>query len=122
MDNKRPAERGRPGAGSPVNANNAVNLAEALEWLGNAINHALERTAVRMFVPPESDCELRMVETRVRRGERIPPFETRRLRKEGTCVDVAVSVSPIADATGAIIGVWNYFPRQYRAQACGVGT
>jgi len=42
--------------------------------------------------------------TRAGRGERIHPFETVRLRKDGRPLDVSVTISPIKNATGEIIG------------------
>ncbi len=41
---------------------------------------------------------------RVRRGEFVPPFETRRRRKDGTEVHVSVSISPIRERDGRITG------------------
>jgi PAS domain S-box-containing protein len=50
------------------------------------------------------DEELRLFD-QVRRGERIEPFETCRRRKDGTEVEVSVSLSPIKDTSGATIGI-----------------
>ena len=41
---------------------------------------------------------------KVARGEAVEPFETVRRRKDGTLVDVSVSVSPIRDREGAVVG------------------
>jgi two-component system cell cycle sensor histidine kinase/response regulator CckA len=41
----------------------------------------------------------------VTRGERVDQYQARRLRKDGTTVEVSLNLSPIADRTGAIIGV-----------------
>jgi len=41
---------------------------------------------------------------RIERGERVEPFETVRLKKNGESVPVSLSVSPIRDGTGRIIG------------------
>ena len=41
---------------------------------------------------------------RIRRGERVDHYETVRLRKDGTLVDISLSVSPIKDASGKVIG------------------
>jgi two-component system, cell cycle sensor histidine kinase and response regulator CckA len=41
----------------------------------------------------------------VARGERVEQYQSRRLRKDGTTVEVALTMSPIADRTGAIVGV-----------------
>jgi two-component system, cell cycle sensor histidine kinase and response regulator CckA len=39
------------------------------------------------------------------RGERVEQYQTRRARKDGTTVEVSLTMSPIADRTGAIVGV-----------------
>jgi two-component system cell cycle sensor histidine kinase/response regulator CckA len=39
------------------------------------------------------------------RGERVDPYLTRRLRRDGTTVEVSLTMSPIADRTGTIVGV-----------------
>jgi signal transduction histidine kinase/ActR/RegA family two-component response regulator len=41
---------------------------------------------------------------RIRRGERIAHYETKRIRKDGSIVEVSLTVSPIRDALGRIIG------------------
>lgn len=41
---------------------------------------------------------------RVTRGQRIDNYETKRLRKDGTTIDVSVSLSPILNRSGEIIG------------------
>jgi two-component system cell cycle sensor histidine kinase/response regulator CckA len=42
---------------------------------------------------------------RLARGERIPPFETLRVRKDGTFVPASMRVSPVTDAEGSLSGV-----------------
>jgi PAS domain S-box-containing protein len=41
---------------------------------------------------------------RLRRGERVEHFETVRQRQDGSLLDVSVSISPIRDASGRIVG------------------
>ena len=41
----------------------------------------------------------------VTRGERVEQYQTRRQRKDGTLVEVSLTMSPIADRSGAIVGV-----------------
>ena len=59
---------------------------------------------ISVLIPPEHIKEEDYILDRVRRGERVEHFETVRLRKNGSDVDVSVTVSPIRDANGAIIG------------------
>ena len=42
---------------------------------------------------------------RIRRGEKVDHYETRRRRKDGVVIDVSVAVSPVRAHSGAIIGV-----------------
>ena len=57
-----------------------------------------------LLVPDEADEDLEIV-PRVLAGERISHYETARLRKDGTRVEVSVSVSGIYDPYGKIVGV-----------------
>ena len=56
------------------------------------------------IIPPDRAGELEPILTRLRRGERGAPFETQRVRKDGSIIDVSVSVSPIRDTGGTVIG------------------
>lgn len=55
-------------------------------------------------IPPDQSEELLSTLRRIRNGERIAHYETRRIRKDGTLIDVSISVSPIKNAAGEIIG------------------
>jgi PAS domain S-box-containing protein len=59
---------------------------------------------VTMLIPADKqDDEPKLLE-RIRRGERVRDYETERLRKDGRPVSISLSVSPILDAGGTIIG------------------
>src|SRR5205085_2082170 len=60
--------------------------------------------SVTMLIPPERIDEEPKILTRIRRGETIDHYETVRRRKDGTLVDVSLTVSPIRDEAGKIIG------------------
>jgi two-component system, cell cycle sensor histidine kinase and response regulator CckA len=60
--------------------------------------------SVSRIFPPDRTGELAPILDRLRRGELIDHFETRRVCKDGTVIDVSVSVSPIRDAAGAVVG------------------
>ena len=60
--------------------------------------------SIGLLIPPELAEDLERISERVGRGERVEPFETVRLRKDGTRVDVSVSVSPVLDAAGRVVG------------------
>ncbi len=57
-----------------------------------------------MLLPTELHHEEEEILKRLKRGESIPTFETRRVRKDGEIIDAAISSSPILDASGDIIG------------------
>jgi len=57
-----------------------------------------------MLFPPERMHEESDILARIRCGESVEHFETIRVRKDGTKIDVSVTISPIRDSNGAIIG------------------
>jgi PAS domain S-box-containing protein len=62
---------------------------------------------MRMLLPPERASEEFDILARIGRGERVQHFETVRLRKDGRKIDVSVTISPIKDSRGAIVGASN---------------
>jgi PAS domain S-box-containing protein len=60
--------------------------------------------SVLQLIPPELHHEEQAIVDRLSRGQRIDHFETVRLRRDGSRVDVSLSVSPIRDDTGQIVG------------------
>jgi PAS domain S-box-containing protein len=59
---------------------------------------------ITLIIPHERLDEEREILTRIRRGERIDHLETVRQRKHGGLINVALTVSPVKDAEGAIVG------------------
>jgi PAS domain S-box-containing protein len=59
---------------------------------------------IAMIIPPERMHEEREILARLRRGERTEHFETIRLHKSGRTLPVSVTVSPVRDSTGRVIG------------------
>ncbi len=60
---------------------------------------------VRMLTPRDRPDEVPRLIERIRRGERIERYETDRITKDGRRIQVSLSLSPIKDAHGDIIGV-----------------
>lgn len=68
--------------------------------------HAEEAVGKRMpWVPEELRQEAQEIIDRVKKGEPVINYETKRRRKDGTVVDVATTVSPLRNADGKIVGV-----------------
>lgn len=59
---------------------------------------------ISWLMPPEHRNDMLEILTRIRRGERVEHFESVRLKKNGEPVPVSLSVSPIRDGAGTIIG------------------
>jgi PAS domain S-box-containing protein len=60
---------------------------------------------VRILIPQDRQREEDEILARIRRGERIDHFETVRVAKDGRLLDISLTVSPVHDESGAIIGV-----------------
>ena len=59
---------------------------------------------ITIVIPPDRQDEERTILTRIRRGERIDHFETVRQRKHGSLIVVSLTVSPVKNAEGKIVG------------------
>ncbi len=59
---------------------------------------------IRTLLPPERENEEADVLARIGRGERVEHFETVRVRKDGKHIDLSVTISPIKDSRGTIVG------------------
>lgn len=60
--------------------------------------------SVTVLIPDDRQDEEPSILARLRRGERIEHYETVRRRKDGSLVDISLSVSPIRDASGRVVG------------------
>jgi PAS domain S-box-containing protein len=57
-----------------------------------------------ILVPPGRSDEIPVILEKVRRGERVEHYETKRVKKDGTKIDVSITVSPVRDFSGNIVG------------------
>lgn len=60
--------------------------------------------SITRIIPPDRLEEEPRILARLRRGERVDHFETVRRRKDGTLVHVSLTISPIRDGSGRIVG------------------
>ena len=78
-------------------------------------NHGAERifgytaeemigTSIMRLIPPDRQTEEQEILSRIRRGERVDHFETIRLAKDGRQLNISVTVSPIKDSDGRVVG------------------
>jgi PAS domain S-box-containing protein len=68
---------------------------EADEMIGKPIN---------LLIPADRPDEEPSILARLRKGQRIEHYETVRRRKDGELIDISLSVSPLVDSTGKIVG------------------
>jgi PAS domain S-box-containing protein len=60
--------------------------------------------SIRKIIPPDRQGEEDDVLARIRRGDRVEHFDTIRQRKDGTLVDISLTISPVRNSYGRIIG------------------
>jgi PAS domain S-box-containing protein len=113
-DRKR-EEEARARLAAIVESSDDIIVSKTLQGIIMTWNKGAERTlgytaeevigkSITIIIPPERlDEEPRVLE-RLARGERIEHYETVRRRKDGTLLDVSLTVSPIRDGEGRIIG------------------
>jgi PAS domain S-box-containing protein len=59
---------------------------------------------ITLIIPPERRDEERTIVEQLTRGERVDHFETVRMRKDGSLLDVSLTISPMKDASGRVVG------------------
>jgi PAS domain S-box-containing protein len=98
-----------------VESSDDAILSKDLDGIIRSCNAAAERIfgysrdelvgrPVRMLIPADRQEEEDDILARIRRGERVDHFETVRVRKGGRPIHVSLSISPIRDQSGTVIG------------------
>jgi PAS domain S-box-containing protein len=81
----------------------------------NSWNHGAERIfkfkaaeivgkSVMILIPPDRQNEEVEILASIRKGEQVRHFETIRKRKDGSLIDVSLTISPVKDASGKVVG------------------
>ena len=98
-----------------VESSDDAIISKSIEGRITSWNPAAERllgyTAIEIvgkpimtIIPPELHEEERRILDRLRRGERIEHFDTVRLTKDGSPIDVALTISPLMNSEGEVVG------------------
>jgi PAS domain S-box-containing protein len=115
-----PRPRNRAGSGSKllasiVDSSDDAIIGKTLDGVITTWNKSAERIygyraeeiighSVSLLMPPDLPNEMDEILDRIRAGERVDHYETRRRRKDGTTIAVSLTVSPIHDASGKVVG------------------
>jgi PAS domain S-box-containing protein len=76
----------------------------AEHMFGYTAKEAIGRPIAALIIPKDRQNEETEVLTRIRAGERVDHFSTVRRRKDGTLIEVSITVSPVKNKLGQIIG------------------
>src|ERR1700733_8835910 len=98
-----------------VDSSDDAIFGKTLEGVITTWNKAAERVygyqaeeiigqSVSLLMPPDRPHEMVEIIDRLRAGERVGPYETTRRRKDGATVTISLTVSPMHDAAGGVIG------------------
>jgi PAS domain S-box-containing protein len=59
---------------------------------------------ITLIIPPDHRAEEVTILERLKRGERVDHFETVRMRKDGARLDLSLTISPVKDSSGRVVG------------------
>jgi PAS domain S-box-containing protein len=116
----RPRRPGNRASGSKllasiVDSSDDAIISKTLNGVITTWNKAAERIygyaedemigrSISLLMPPDRPDEMIEILDRIRAGERVDHYETTRRRKDGSTIAISLTVSPIHDAAGAVVG------------------
>ena len=77
--------------------------ASAGRMFGYAAEEAIGQS-ILLLIPPELHAEEAEIMAKLAAGQRVDHYETQRLRKDGQLIDVSLTISPVRDAAGRVVG------------------
>ena len=100
---------------SIVDSSDDAILSKTLDGVITTWNKAAERIygyqaaeiigrSVSLLIPPDRPDEMAEILDRIRIGDRVDHYETTRRRKDGATIAISLTVSPIHDADGRVVG------------------
>ena len=112
---RKRAEEMRERLAAVVDSSDDAIISKTLDGTINAWNRGAEKVfgysaaevigkPMLLLFPPERAHEERDILERIARGESVEHFETVRVRKDGTRIDISSTISPVKDSTGRIVG------------------
>jgi PAS domain S-box-containing protein len=115
IEERKHAGEARERLAAIVDSSDDAIISKSPEGIITAWNHGAQKLfgysaaqvvgrSMQMLIPPERSREEPAILARIARGESVEHFDTVRVRQDGTYVDVSVTISPIKDSSGKIIG------------------
>ncbi|NII27347.1 PAS domain S-box protein [Pseudoflavitalea sp. X16] len=98
-----------------VDSSDDAIISKTLEGIITSWNDAAERIfgytaaeaigqSITLLIPPNRLQEEPLIVERIRKGERVDHFETKRVTKDRRLLDISLTISPIKDSSGRVIG------------------
>jgi PAS domain S-box-containing protein len=98
-----------------VESSDDVIVSKNLDGIITSWNHTAQRVLgysageaigshITLIIPKDRLAEEDIIIARVRRGERLEHFDTVRQRKDGSLIDLSLTISPVKDSSGRIVG------------------
>ena len=81
-----------------------TNWNKGAERIFGYLSEEIVGRSIKTIIPPEYHSEEDAIIQRIKRGQRVEHYETVRQRKHGSQVEVSLTISPIKDALGKVIG------------------
>ncbi|HEY9508151.1 MAG TPA: PAS domain S-box protein, partial [Gemmatimonadales bacterium] len=115
ITSRKAADRAATRLAAIVAASTDAIVAKTLEGVVTGWNPAAERVfgyreqemlgqSIFLLIPPELHDAERDLLDQIRRGERVDFADTVRIRKDGTRINIALTVSPVWDSSGMVVG------------------
>ena len=115
ITHERLAEGARAHLAAIVESSDDAIVSKTLDGTIRSWNQAAERLfgysaeeavgqPITLIIPPERVAEEAQILSRLRRGESVDHFETVRVAKSGHRIDVALTISPVHDGDGTVVG------------------
>ena len=112
---RKAAERAATRLAAIVSSSEDAIVAKTVEGVVTGWNPAAERVfgyteqemvgqSIFVLIPPELHDSERDILESIRRGQRVDFADTERIRKDGTRINIALTVSPVWDSSGVVVG------------------
>ncbi|HYB85095.1 MAG TPA: PAS domain S-box protein, partial [archaeon] len=112
---RKKAEEANSRLAAIVESSDDAIIGETLDGVITSWNRGAERLygysaeevngrSISILIPSDQPEELEQVFAKIGKGELVQHYETRRKRKDGTIIDVSLTLSPVKDRAGRIVG------------------